>query len=1074
MHIVVIALLAGVSPIGAATPGGGRSMQFERNLGQAPRHVEYAGYSAAYRIGISGTGVLFSDGAEGGLHVEMRWGNHARKGRCKGLDATGAYTSYYSGGVHVEGVPVYERVAVESIYDGIDAVFHGSDGRWEFDFVLKPGADPALIELEFQGAESLSIEDGGALVIRKARQQMRLGAPVLYQLSAGRRKAVEGAYRRAGPSSIRFQTGKYDASIPLVIDPVLESSSYAGGSGYEEANAMTIDSSGNVYVVGETESRVMTPNPTGGARTPSDAFVQKLNAQGQPAWTLFFGGTQRDAAQAVRVDSRGRAYVAGWTSSAVTFGVTRNVVQPAYGGGQKDAFVARVQADGRALEYLTYLGGVGADAANAILVDSGFGAVVAGTTESPNFPVTEGAFLKRFPGGESDGFLARLNADGTAVVYGTFLGGRDRDEIYALDMDGAGNLYAGGATYSRDFPLTEGAFRTAAGPRFDGFVCKLTAAGAMEYSTLIGGSADSRILQVKADPQGRAVFAGWTTSSDFPVTPDAFQASYGGKRDVVWGRFDRAGQALEYATYLGGDGEDAASGLALDQEGNVYVAGTTTSEEFPGWKQGFQGRAGGQDAFVAAFGMSGERRLFSAYIGGSGDERNTAVEIDSRGRLYVTGGTSSAAFPLVAASQQKVLGGGFDAFLARLDFSFDLPLLIASPGRLNFQTVPGKLPADQQVEVATSLGQADGWSVETSTEDGAGWLMVSPSEGSAPGKLTVGVISRDLTLGTYNGAVTLIRRSTGTRAVIPVRLTVGESVASEFMLSTVTESRLATVPEALAMDRQGNLYVAQGSTVAKVNTSTGALTTVADLGPGTVIRGLAIDADGAIYATEWPNVAQRRVVKIVPATGARTVIAGGGPGTGESALQARFFSPGAVELDDQGNLYIADGVQVWKVLLRAGRISKVASTQSAGDLAADSKGNLYVADSAMRVIQRLEAGASSATIFAGRANTIGSSGDGGAAASALFRTPSGVAVDSTGNIIITDNNANTIRIIDAAGGLIRTVAGVLNASTLQAPDGPASSTAVPSPAYPTVDQQGTIYFVDQSNRKIRKLTPTLH
>jgi hypothetical protein len=459
-------------------------------------------------------------------------------------------------------------------------------------------------------------------MVHTAASDLVQHAPLIYQESNGQRQPVPGRFT-LDSGLIRFEVGTYDHSRPLVIDPlVLAYSTYLGGAhGVDTGNGVAVDAAGNSYVVGQAGSR--------------------------------------------------------------DFPTTPGAFDRSYRGGQ-DAFVAKLNAGGSGLIYATYLGGAASDTGTAIAVDATGAAFVTGSTNSSDFPTTPGAFDTTY-NSWSDAFVTKLNGSGSALAYSTYLGGKSshkfpNDYGTGIAVDGAGNAYVTGSTGSTDFPVTPGAFDTTYnGASWDAFVTKLNAAGsALVYSTFLGGDGIDHGQALAVDTAGRVYVTGWTTSPyNFPITRGAFQTGFGGGTfvggDAFVTQMNAAGSALLYSTYLGGSRNDFGYGIAVDESGNAYVAGTTASINFPTTPGAYQTVLGGdQDAFVAKVNASGVALVYGTYLGGSGvgsagDDDGYAIAADAAGNAYVVGATSSTTFPTTTDAYQTTNHGNTDAFLASLN-----------------------------------------------------------------------------------------------------------------------------------------------------------------------------------------------------------------------------------------------------------------------------------------------------------------------------------------------------------------------------------------------------------------------
>ncbi|HYC88664.1 MAG TPA: SBBP repeat-containing protein [Thermoanaerobaculia bacterium] len=379
------------------------------------------------------------------------------------------------------------------------------------------------------------------------------------------------------------------------------------------------------------------------------------------AWSTYLGGSSTDVPMAIAVDTAGNAYVTGQTFS-LDF-PTANALQAA-SAGSAEAFVTKINAAGTALVYSTYLGGSGIDSGRGIAVDSAGNAYVAGQTTSTNFPTVNA--LQAIFAGADDTFVAKLNPAGSALVYSTYLGGSGYDAASDIAIDLAGNAYVAGVTNGTDFPTANAVQAASGGGSRDAFLTKINAAGsALVYSTYLGGSDRDEAGGVAVDGTS-AYVSGFTFSTNFPVA-NALQASHGGGlSDGFVTRFNAAGTALVYSTYLGGTGEEDARDIAVDGAGNAYVAGYTRSTNFPTANALQASSAGTTEAFVTKLNAAGTALVYSTYLGGSGIDAAYAIAVDSSGNASVSGATQSANFPTANASQ-AVLSGAQDAFVTRLN-----------------------------------------------------------------------------------------------------------------------------------------------------------------------------------------------------------------------------------------------------------------------------------------------------------------------------------------------------------------------------------------------------------------------
>ncbi|MBV8135874.1 MAG: SBBP repeat-containing protein [Deltaproteobacteria bacterium] len=532
-----------------------------------------------------------------------------RNPQISGVDQLAGRSNYFIGdnpkNWHT-AIPTFGRVRYSGIYPGVDLLYRGSQRQLEYDFVLAPQSDPDGIELRFAGAKRLRVDQEGNLVVQMAGRQVIEHAPVIYQEIGGRRRPVAGGYVLKSRDKVGFKLASYDHHNPVTIDPSLAYSIYLGGSSVDGGLGVAVDSSGDAYVTGFTDSsdfptRARSLQTTfGGVR---DAFVTKLNSTGSAlVYSTYLGGSGYDAGLGVAVDSSGNAYVTGQTNST-DFPTTAGALQASFGGGFFDAFVSKLNNTGSALVYSTYLGGSNSDVGVGITVDRSSNAYITGETISTDFPTTPGALQALLGGGFFDAFVTKLNRTGSSLVYSTYLGGSGLDEGRSVAVSSSGNVYVTGITESKDFPTSLGALQTALGGIEDAFVSKLNSTGSvLVYSTYLGDSSFDEGLGIAVDRSGNTYVTGPTSSSDFPTTLGALQATLGGLGDAFVSKLNSTGSALVYSTYLGGSSADSGFGIAVDPSGNAYVTGSTNSSDFPTTAGALQTTFGGSaDAFVSKF-----------------------------------------------------------------------------------------------------------------------------------------------------------------------------------------------------------------------------------------------------------------------------------------------------------------------------------------------------------------------------------------------------------------------------------------------------------------------------------------
>jgi hypothetical protein len=650
-----------------------------------------------------------ADGSQEATIIGMRLDGASESAVIQGESKLPGTVSYILGSDAANshtGLETYARVRYVSVYPGVDLVYHGEQGRLEYDFIVAPGAAAKRIRLRFSGINALNVDSAGNLLLNSNDGSLVFRKPVVYQEVGGTRRPVIGSFHLLAKDTVGFSLGKYDASKALVIDPVLAYSTYFGGSTFEAIQALAVDQSGSVYLTGVSDSCDFPTTP--GSFEPAlpfclsgsqgVIFVSKLNPQGTGLVysTFITDGSHTSATgtgSAIAVDASGNAYVAG--QAGIGFPVTPGAFQQVNNAGSNggiNAIVFKLNPTGTALVYSTYLGGsFGDDAAFAITIDASGNAYVAGQAVSSDFPSTPGAFQTTdLTPGEPYSFVAKLNATGSALDYSTYLmgdgtfngGSAPLGQADGIAVDSGGNAYVVGGTSDEHFPVTAGSFQTAfstdpsnlAAFRSTGYITKFDPTGAHQlYSSYLGGAFTSQAEAIAVDSAGNAFVTGWTVGGNV-TTQGAFQTTSLGL-DAYVVKVNPSGSALTYSTYLGGSCTDAAElvgdegrAIALDAAGNAYIAGQTCSQDFPSTSNAIQNTLAGTNfnAFLSVLNSTGTDLLFSTYIGGSISEGDWAngIGLDGTGNAYIAGLTHATDFPTTTGAFQLTnnasdLGTGF-------------------------------------------------------------------------------------------------------------------------------------------------------------------------------------------------------------------------------------------------------------------------------------------------------------------------------------------------------------------------------------------------------------------------------
>lgn len=527
------------------------------------------------------------------------------------------------------GVTNYGAIVYEDLYPGVDLKFYGNGNQMKYDFIVSPGEDYSQIRVRYEGANSLSIDAQGHLVVQTDGDALTEHKPTIYQVDGDRRLPVEGEYTLLSGNSFGFHiSDDYDPSLPLVIDPILSYATYLRGSDWDFPADIALDDSGNVYVAGWTLSSdfpIGSPGQSG--------FVAKLNQAGD---SLIWGTGIDGYVSGLALDEDGSVYVTGSDDISV--------------------FVSKLSGDGSGVLYTTHIGpGNG----RMVTLDHSGNVYVTGWTDSPDFP-TVNPYQAELAGYE-DAFVVKLSSGGDSLVYSTYVGGSSFDWSYDIEVDAMGFAYIKGETCSDDFP-TVNAFQPSFSGMFDVFVTKLDSSGStLSYSTYFGGSDNELAQGFALDGNGNAYVTGQTFSADLPTMMplQLFQ----GFCDGFAAKLNSTGSDLVYSTYLGGSGFDYGAGLAVDSQGNAFVVGGTFSLDFP-LMGSFQRHKGVQDAYIVSLDATGSSLNYSTLLGGSLLDGCGRVALDDSGNAYVVGTTRSPDFP--AEDPFQTNAGEDDGFVAKV------------------------------------------------------------------------------------------------------------------------------------------------------------------------------------------------------------------------------------------------------------------------------------------------------------------------------------------------------------------------------------------------------------------------
>ncbi|MFN5237080.1 MAG: SBBP repeat-containing protein, partial [Bacteroidota bacterium] len=571
----------------------------------------------------------------------------------------------------IQGVSAFEKVIMENVYPGIDWAIYIRDGKLKYDFIVKPGADPSKIVLEYQGAEKLALQNDGSILATSPMGEVEEAKPVCFS----GREEVASAFVLNG-NRISFAVNAYDKSQPLVIDPALLWATYYGGTDYDYAYSTTTDFFGNVYLAGFAKSSGLA---TSGAHqttlsgTLGDAFLAKYDNAGVMQWATYYGGTNLEIGYSVAVTDAGDVYLTGFTNSTAGIAST-GAYDVTYGGaGLRDAFLAKFNSSG-ARQWGTYYGGAGNDEGYSLGLASDGSVYLAGTTSSTADIATTGTYN----GGTSDAFLVKFTSAGTRT-WGIYYGGAGADEYNGMSIDRVdnNNVYLSGCTNSTSGIAMGGSpWQPTLGGGTDAFVAKFDPTGTNMWGTYFGGTGDDCGFATAIDKAGDIYMVGRTASNTGISTTnaragleDGFIAKFVNTGNRTWGR------------YFGGPAKDEGYFVAVDGTNGVYVSGYTESSTGINSSgiTGFTAYSGAGDAMAAKFDNTGTP-VWSTYYGGTGADYGYGIAVDGKGDVYLAGQLASS-ITMTGGADNTYGGGGGDAFLSKVDES-SCPIFTAAPANV--------------------------------------------------------------------------------------------------------------------------------------------------------------------------------------------------------------------------------------------------------------------------------------------------------------------------------------------------------------------------------------------------------
>ncbi|MBN2215297.1 MAG: SBBP repeat-containing protein, partial [Bacteroidales bacterium] len=647
----------------------GPRLRFEENAGQTDPQVAFLCRGRNHILYLTSTGsVMHLNGDDENLNnltlqMEIVGGSPDTKG--KGLNRLVSKSNYFRGndpGSWITGVPHFDRVGFEDVYSGIDLVYYIHDDEVEFDFLVKPGALPEMIRMDFSGIEKMKISRNGDLILHAGGHRIVYRKPFAWQTIDGNSHNVDVEFILADNDNIGFKLGKYDANETLIIDPQVVYATYLGGSDYDYGYGIAVDPEGHAYVTGKTGSAdfpilfaYQSERKESFYINNWDVFVTKFNKQGTDIiYSTYIGGTNSDIGEAIAVDGSGCVYLTGFTKSKDNrFTPDINEAYPMKNAlPQIDtttqnghAFVTVLNASGSELIYSTVFGGTGSEYANDIAIDNSGYAYITGYTMSSDLPVINA--YKETLSSTKDAFMAKFDpfASGeSSLLTSTYLGGSDDDEGIVITVDKNGCVFVAGNTKSSDFHTTQNVLQTEQKGDGDIFITKFsTNPKNLEYSTYIGSSEIDLVSDMDVDTNG-CVYISGGGGDDFTITPGAFMKS--GLYPFVC-KLKSDASDFVYSTNV-----FAASAITVNDKGQAYVAG--------GWS----------GASVFLMNTSGTDTVFSVNLEG-GNIQVLDVALYNDDNIYITGYTASTNVSVKNAYQSS-FGGKTDVIVAKFGIP-DIP-----------------------------------------------------------------------------------------------------------------------------------------------------------------------------------------------------------------------------------------------------------------------------------------------------------------------------------------------------------------------------------------------------------------
>jgi hypothetical protein len=677
----------------ANTAGPSLSLAFVENKGQVKdqngavnQNILYLFTSGGFKVHLTPNGFsyelvdIYQKSKISSHRVDILFKGASNQSQIIGLDKKPGNLFYRnSGDINQEIVAhVYGGVLYKNVYPGIDVEFLvTADKRFKYNFIVHPGADANLIQLEVNGAKNLKVNKKGAIEIATSKGVLEENVPLSYELGLNQKqgKTILAGFKQLSKNVFGIQTGNYNKNLSLVIDPIVWST-YFGGSGTDQAGDVLVDASNNIYITGRTSSD--NAIATVGAHQSAfvgafDAFVAKFSPTGTLLWATYLGGLGSDEMSDAAIDANQNIWITAYTTTTTGMATAGAFQTSISTGGGGDALLVKFSSTGSLL-YSTYFGGSGTDEFKGINIEPDGDINVVGSSSSPSFPLVFSGVHRTTMSGQTDAIIIHFSSNGIPE-WGTYYGGTLNDYSYDVESDGLGNIYVAGNTFSdTGFSTTNGFKKVNDKNVSDAFIGKFDSTGNIIWGTFYGGSSSDVILKFDLDTEGKLVLIGYSSSTANVATSGAYQTAISGLGyDAMILKMDTSGVPI-WCTYYGGSGTEYLYDVTTDPFGNIYAMGSTTSSSNIATVGSPQTVFGGIfDAFTIVFDKNGNR-ISGTYLGAGSDDQGRSIQLDGVGNLYLYGQTSSSLYFGTPGSHQPARGGTVDTYLTKFFLGVSGPI----------------------------------------------------------------------------------------------------------------------------------------------------------------------------------------------------------------------------------------------------------------------------------------------------------------------------------------------------------------------------------------------------------------